>query len=123
MVPNTLNLPYRATKLILEKTKRWVYGYEAPYTIFELEKRCETAGLICIKRGGVTVASSLLYFRHLLPESPGRKTEGKTRGSSLKSRIFMIVESMFDKRLGAFIGENIAVKAIVKGNRDRQVDN
>ena len=51
IVPNAWNVFYWLWRVRLELQKKWIYGFELPFSTFELKRRMEDAGLIFKKAG------------------------------------------------------------------------
>lgn len=121
IVPNALNLPYRITKKILEMRNRWVYGFEKPFTIFELKRRVRDAGITPTKASGAQVITSLLTFLQLIHNegSPEKKEDVKVVESN-KSRskikrllkILRKIDEPLERVVGALFGKDIGVKGV-----------
>lgn len=113
IVPNALNFPYRLWKSFLTHVGRWEFGYENPFTIFELNDCMKNAALSPQKQGGVMTLRSMLK---LLPrkksckESTSVILRGQTRGSPLK-RVLFHVENRIDLLWGHLFGSDIGIKA------------
>lgn len=121
IVPNRLNLPYRITKKILEMSNRWIYGFEKPYTIFELKRRMKSAGLMPIKASGAQIITSLLIFLQLIQSeaSPKRKENIKTleptTSTSKIKRLFKIlrrIDEQLEEVFGSLLSKDIGVKGV-----------
>lgn len=126
IVPNALNLPYRITKKILEVRNLWEYGFEKPFTIFELKRRMRNAQVTPIKTSGVQVITSLLTFLQVIhsKESLKEKENVKTLESNksrLKIKRLFEILRWIDRHLevvfGSLLGKDIGVIGI-KGIKD-----
>jgi len=62
VVPNALNLPYRVRKRILELRGAWEYGFEKPFTFWELKNIMEKLNLYKIKMGADKIFVALPDF-------------------------------------------------------------
>jgi len=116
MVPNALNLPYRIWKQLLMWRGRWEYGYEKPFSIFELRTRVKTARLSPDIEGGVMVLRS---FHKLIPrkKSQGASNLEPTIQDKLFKWFLHKIENRLERSLGSVIAENIGIRA-TKGFRD-----
>lgn len=121
IVPNALNLPYRITKKILEIRNLWIYGFEKPFTIFELKRKMRNARVTPIKARGAQVITSLLIFSDLArgETSPTEKKDIKVlEPTTLRSKInglFKILKSIDENLEGTFgtlLGKEIGVKGV-----------
>jgi len=67
IVPNALNIPYRIGKTILEIFNKWGWGYEKPFSRFELEQRLKKERGKINSRYGMDVLFSLrfVFFRKI----------------------------------------------------------
>jgi len=109
IVPNTLSLPYRIWKKLLELQGRWGYGLERPFSIFELRNRIRSARLVPNKeKGGVILGS----FQKLLTlQMPGNdsSTHSGQRMTTIE-RLLRGIELNIESLLGLF-GEYIGIEA------------
>jgi len=121
IVPNALNLPYRITKKILEMRNQWIYGFEEPYTIFELRRRMGDAGITPSKSGGAQIITSLFTFLELIHSeaSPKKKEnvntlESNRSMSKIKGllKILRRIDESLEKVVGAFFGKDIGVEGV-----------
>ena len=121
IVPNALNLPYRITKKILEMRNLWIYGFEKPYTIFELKRRMRDVKMTPIKSSGAQIITSIFTFLQLIHSEVSLKgkenvktLESNTSRSKIK-RLFNIVRRIdehLEGLLGALLGKDIGVKGV-----------
>jgi SAM-dependent methyltransferase len=127
IVPNALNLPYRITKKLLEIRNQWIYGFEKPFTIFELKRRMKDAGVTPSKMSGAQVITSLLTFLELIygEASPKKKEdikvlESNTSSSKIKRwfKILKRIDEYLEKVVGALLGKDIGIKG-VKDDRSK----
>lgn len=116
IVPNALNLPYRLWKKIMEMQGRWQYGFEKPYSIFELKNKAKNAGIIPTRVGGMKVLGSIFHLVELIPKKIMSKPMNakETTSSGLLRKIFRRTENILE-RLVWFIGINIGLKGIKFG--------
>ncbi len=114
IVPNALNPFYRLWKRVFEMQGRWEYGFEKPYTIFELRNRMRKAGLILIKNGGAGTLSSILHILEIIPKKGTSKTKGDIKQSvtsGVLKKMFHRTERVLE-RVMWFTGENIGVEGM-----------
>jgi SAM-dependent methyltransferase len=117
IVPNSLNLPYRIWKKILERKGKWKFGYEEPYTIFELEERLKKVGMICTKKRGVSIIRSLLLLINLIAANPNARSKirrevnifAKWKFLNSLLKYFDKIENVLDKLFGIYLGRSIGV--------------
>ena len=121
IVPNALNLPYRLTKKILEMRNLWIYGFEKPFTIFELKRRMRDAEITSRESSGAQVIMSLLTFLQLIHNegSPEKKEDVKVVESNksrlMIKRLFKIlrrIDEHLEGIFGALLGKDIGVKGV-----------
>jgi ubiquinone/menaquinone biosynthesis C-methylase UbiE len=113
IVPNAFNLPYRITKKVLEMKKRWTYGFEKPFTLFELKEKMKRAGITPIKAGGAGVIGSFLAFTQLIPTRTSKTQQKKKRKSDnhvFLKQIFVFVENTLETLFGSLFAKDIAVR-------------
>jgi ubiquinone/menaquinone biosynthesis C-methylase UbiE len=115
IVPNALNPFYRLWKKVFEMQGRWEYGFEKPFTIFELKNRMKKAGLIPQKAGGTGVLSTIFHIVEIIPK---KKSTNKAKGnlkqsetSGMLKKIFYKVD-MISERVLWFAGGNIGIKGM-----------
>lgn len=115
IVPNALNFPYRLRKKIAEIRKTWEYGFEKPYTIFELKEKMRNSGLTIVKGGGMGVLGSFLSLRELIiSKKKNRKNvinDRKILHRTNSSQIFLKAERILEDVLW-FEGRNIGIKGL-----------
>jgi ubiquinone/menaquinone biosynthesis C-methylase UbiE len=117
IVPNASNFPYRLWKKVLETQKRWVYGCEKPFTIFELKSKLRKAGLIPKKIGGTGVLSPMLRLAEIIPRksvmnpNKAKSTAKQSESTGGLGKIFYWGE-IFSESVMWFAGGNIGVKGI-----------
>jgi len=111
IVPNALNLPYRIWKQLLMWRGHWEYGYEKPFSIFELRNKVKSARLSLDKEGGVMILSS---FFKLIPVKKSRRDSflESTMPDKMLRLIFHNVENGLERLLGGVLGENIGIRAV-----------
>jgi ubiquinone/menaquinone biosynthesis C-methylase UbiE len=117
IVPNALNLPYRLWKKVLEIKGRWEYGFEKPYSIFELKNKMKNAGLIPTQVGGMTVVGSFFHLAELLLRKSSTKSisaQKRMVHSRVLSKAYHRIERILEKTLW-FAGADIGVKGIKCG--------
>lgn len=110
IVPNALNLPYRITKKVLEMRNTWEYGFEKPYTVFELKRRMSAAGITTNKTSGTQIIASFLTFIQLV-HSEALKLEIHKLNKILKG-----FDEYMEKAFGAFFSKDIGVKGVKNDN-------
>ena len=65
IVPNSLNLPYRLTKKFKETLKKWPYGYEEPFSRWEMSDRMHKSGFKDVETVGIGALLSMYrWFLH-----------------------------------------------------------
>ncbi len=115
IVPNALNFPYRLRKKIAEIRKTWVYGFEKPYTAFELKGKMRNSGLVIVKGGGMNILGSFLSLREIIVYKKKNQKNAMSDGTSLRSRnlskIFRKIERILEDVLW-FGGSNIGIKGL-----------
>lgn len=115
IVPNSLNIPYRLRKRIAEIRKTWEYGFEKPYTIFELKEKMRNSGLAIVKGGGMGILGSLLSLNEIIVyKGKNRKNVIYDRTNSHRtnfSKIFRTTEIILEDMLW-FVGSNIGIKGL-----------
>jgi SAM-dependent methyltransferase len=113
IVPNTLNLPYRLTKRMLEASGRWIYGFERPYTIFELKDRMKNAHMTSPVGSGAGVISPIFTLLQLIPkrvqEKMGNSSKENDRLAALK-KVFRQTENACEKLFGSFLAKDIGAE-------------
>jgi len=114
IVPNALNLPYRVAKKALELRGRWLYGFEKPFTIFELRNKMRRAGVVPRKAGGMWVVNSLFILLDLLGK---RRATGSKRAAvsprknlSIWRRFSRGCEMILEETVGIFAGHFIGMR-------------
>lgn len=122
IVPNSLNLPYRLWKRILEMQGRWEYGLEIPYSIFELRAKMRNAGLIPTKLSGKGTLASLSFFGRLIHRGGG----SGLADACLSNRVLGYLKKTDLKTdgmlgfIGGFTGAEIGVKGIKQCAKTRR---
>lgn len=122
IVPNALNLPYRITKKILEMRNLWEYGFEKPFTLFELKRKMRNAQVTPIKTSGAQVITSVLTFLQLIHReaSPKKKEnvkmlESNKSRSRINKRLFKIlkrIDGHLEVIFGSLFGKDIGIKGV-----------
>ena len=65
IVPNSLNLPYRLTKKFRETLQKWPFGYEKPFSRWELGDRMLKSGFKDVETVGIGALLSMYrWFLH-----------------------------------------------------------
>ena len=64
-VPNALNPPYRLYKFLAERTGKWAYGEEYPYTRLELARLCRALGVEQTRYLGDSLLASFHFINPL----------------------------------------------------------
>lgn len=113
IVPNSLNIAYRLWKKILEVQGKWQYGFEMPYSIFELKRRMKNAGLIPIKVNGRGTLASLSLLVEVVSGKSGNKLVDACPSDKLLGILRKTVMKT-DRMLG-FVGGFTGVEIGVKG--------
>ena len=119
IVPNSLNLPYRLWKGVLERQGKWEYGLEVPYSIFELQSKLRNAGLVPVKASGRGTLASLYFLFRLIPWK--RKNDSAEAPVTVKRlRILRNIVLKVDSILGftgGFMGSEIRSKGLKPSKR------
>jgi ubiquinone/menaquinone biosynthesis C-methylase UbiE len=114
IVPNALNLPYRLTKKILEMSGRWIYGFEKPYTIFELKDKMRNVGITPLTTSGAGVIASIFTFLQLINPKTGyakiSKSSKKNGKRSVFKKAFRSIENICEKLFGSILAKDIGVE-------------
>lgn len=66
-VPNAYNPPYRISKFLAERTGRWAWGEEYPFSRGELKAICRSLGITAYHFFGESLLSSLIWIDFLNP--------------------------------------------------------
>ena len=112
IVPNALNIPYQMRKRILQSLRSWEYGFEKPFSIFELKNILESLNTIPVKFGGVIVLTS---FLELMPTKVviDKILSGKVKKQSGGLRARMVgIEIDIENIFGCILGRNIGITVI-----------
>jgi len=115
IVPNALNLPYRITKKILETRSEWIYGFEKPYTIFELKDKMKNAGITSLTASGARVIGSIFTFLQLIPkrvEGKMSKRNKKNDETSALKKAFRQIDNNCEIVFGSLSAKDIGVRGI-----------
>lgn len=114
IVPNALNIAYRLWKRVLMIQDRWSYGFESPYSFFELRDRLREAGLTPIKSGGTGTLSSPALLTALCSASAESQViespSNKEYFNALR-KIVMKTDAMLGG-IGVFTGINIGMAGV-----------
>ena len=116
IVPNALNPAYRLRKKILEIQRKWEYGFELPYSFFELRRRMRNAGLVPMNSGGCGILASVALLRQALVLRKDVRKQShccKKREYFKKAlrKINVGVDTIFFP-VSVFLGAYIGIKAI-----------
>ena len=118
IVPNALNLPYRIDKKFLEITEKWQYGFEKPFSIFELSDKLVSANLHPNNKRGTAILTSILKIapkKTRVRQNTVDATKA-TYHSSFKKAILKL-DSILEKTIGKLQGENIGIQATKNGQK------
>lgn len=112
IIPNAWNLPYRLWKKSLEIQGKWQYGFEKPFSVFELKKRMIDSGLIVKKASGMNIIVSI-YHLMVTPSRIKKRNSNGMKRKSYRERCKLIqnVENFCERKLW-FVGENIGLKGM-----------
>ena len=117
IVPNSLSLPYRLWKGVLEKQGRWEYGLEIPYSVFELRSKLRNAGLMPTKVSGHGALASLSFPIRLIQRKKGGNTTGAPASRTRRIlRKFVVSTDSILGFIGGFVGAEIGIKALKHGD-------
>lgn len=115
IVPNALNFPYRLRKKIAEIRKTWEYGFEKPYTIFELKDKMRNSGLAIVKGSGMDVLGSFLSLKGLIVNKKNNQKiaidDRKILRRTNLYKIYQISERILEDVFW-FGGRNIGIKGL-----------
>ena len=117
IVPNSLNMFYRLWKRVLNAQGRWQYGFEMPFSIFELRGRMGKAGLVPNRISGRGTLTSPYLLLELVPRKAGDGSAGGRSDSKLLAILRKTVLGT-DKVLGScggLTGVDIGIAGIKSG--------
>lgn len=87
IVPNSLNFPYRLTKMLKETFGTWPFGDEHPFTRWELGKRLQRSGFGGVKTVGIGALLSMYRWFLLDLGCANRLLKNPTPFSGLNCRL------------------------------------
>lgn len=113
IVPNAWNIPYRLTKFYRERRGTWPFGAEQPFSIRELEKRMEEAGLDVLSSEGVGALLSP-YRWFWLGSSTATKLLKKPTPFDWLNRKLISKDLDFNSKINKYFGREIYVLGRIK---------
>jgi len=115
--PNALNPFYTIAKKYLTIKKQWIYGFEKPYTIFELKNKMKKAGIKPITMSGAGVIRSFFSALNLIQEArflkeKKKKIQKNKFQNNIIRRSIKKIDNVLEIPFGALLGKDIGIKGI-----------